>query len=203
MEHISKIVIGLAAIYISLQIIGFGIRNVDAEDMGIHSYKLYENFTYKKLINDYVEEQEKKMLQEQYEAYIEQYEREMEVVRRREEEYASRGIDLRGRKYRVEKLIVTAYAPYDNKSGICNDGDPNTTATGTKPDWGTVAVNPKRFPYGTEFYIEGYGYGVGLDTGGAMRRNSDKIDLYMDTYAQAIAWGKREIEVIVFEDTNK
>lgn len=112
---------------------------------------------------------------------------------------ASRG-DFEGRKYRIEKLIVTAYAPFDNKSGICNDGDPTKTSTGTRPDWGTIAVNPKRFPYGTKFYIEGYGYGVGFDTGGAMRKNSNKIDIYMDTYEQAISWGKREIEVIVFED---
>lgn len=111
---------------------------------------------------------------------------------------ASRG-EFESRKFRVEKLIVTAYAPFNNKSGICNDGDPTKTSTGTRPDWGTIAVNPKRFPYGTKFYIEGYGYGIGLDTGGAMRKNSNKIDLYMDTYEQAINWGKREIEVIIFE----
>lgn len=111
---------------------------------------------------------------------------------------ASRG-DFEGRKYRVEKLIVTAYAPFDNKSGVCNDGDPSKTSTGTRPDWGTIAVNPKRFPYGTKFYVEGYGYGEGLDTGGAMRKNSNKIDIYMDTFEQAINWGKREIEVVIFE----
>ena len=115
---------------------------------------------------------------------------------------ASRG-DFEGRKYRIEKLIVTAYAPFDNKSGICNDGDPTKTSTGTRPDWGTIAVNPKRFPYGTKFYIEGYGYGIASDTGGAMRKNSNKIDLYMDTYEEAISWGKREVDVIIFEDDNK
>ena len=96
------------------------------------------------------------------------------------------------------QLIVTAYAPYDNKSGICNDGNPNKTATGTKPDWGTIAVNPNKFPYGTKFYIPGYGHGIAEDTGGAMRRNSNKIDVYMDTYEEAIAWGKQELDVIVY-----
>lgn len=107
---------------------------------------------------------------------------------------------FQGRKYRTEKLTVTAYAPFDNKSGMCSDGSPTKTATGTYPKHGTVAVNPKRFPYGTEFYIEGYGYGKALDTGGAMRKNSSKIDIFMQTHKNAIEWGKRDVEVIIFED---
>ena len=141
------------------------------------------------------EEREVQELEQERENLIEQ----KEHRQRTKTLSASRG-DFEGRKYRVEKLIVTAYAPFNNKSGMCNDGDPTKTSTGTRPDWGTVAVNPKRFPYGTKFYIEGYGYGIGLDTGGAMRKNSNKLDLYMDTYEQAINWGKREIEVIIFED---
>ena len=112
---------------------------------------------------------------------------------------ASRG-NFKGRKYRVEKLIVTAYAPFDNKSGMCNDGDPTKTATGTYPTHGTVAVNPERFPYGTKFYIPGYGYGVGEDTGGAMRKNHNKIDVFMKTYEDAIKWGIKELDVIIFDD---
>ena len=101
--------------------------------------------------------------------------------------------------YRVVRLTVTAYAPFDNKSGTCNDGDPTKTSTGTYPGWGTVAVNPEVFPYGTRFYIPGYGEGVALDTGGAMRQNPNKIDLYHDTYEQAISWGKQDLEVIVYD----
>ena len=108
--------------------------------------------------------------------------------------------DFKNRKYRVERLTVTAYAPFDNKSGICNDGDPTKTATGTYPKHGTVAVNPKRFPYGTKFYIPGYSYGVAEDTGGAMRRDSSKIDVFMSTYDEAISWGVRVLDVIVFDD---
>ncbi|MGJ0846537.1 3D domain-containing protein [Tissierella praeacuta] len=136
----------------------------------------------------------------QEERMIHEFEKErVEKERKRKKDVVSRG-DFQGRKYRVEKLIVTAYAPYDNKSGICNDGDPSRTSTGTKPDWGTVAVNPKRFPYGTEFYIEGYGYGKGLDTGGAMRKNSRKIDLFFMKHSDAMKWGVKEMDVIIFED---
>lgn len=126
-------------------------------------------------------------------AMIEKEKREEE----RKREIASRAKETRGKKV---KLTVTAYAPFDNKSGICNDGNPNKTSTGTRPGWGTVAVNPNRFPYGTKFYIEGYGYGIASDTGGAMRRDSNKIDVYMDTYEQTRNWGVKEIEVIVYDN---
>ena len=85
-------------------------------------------------------------------------------------------------------------------SGINSDGDPTKTSTGAYPKHGTIAVNPKRFPYGTKFYIPGYGDGVAQDTGGAMRQNSSKIDVFMSTHKQAMAWGKKTVEVIIFED---
>lgn len=103
------------------------------------------------------------------------------------------------RDFKVEKLIVTAYAPLDNRSGICADGDPTTTSTGTYPERGTVAVNPKIFEYGTEFYIDGYGFGKAEDTGGAIRRVNNKIDVVMDSYEEAIEWGVREVFVIVYK----
>ena len=104
-------------------------------------------------------------------------------------------------KQRVEEFEIfefeaTGYAPYDNKSGICNDGDPSTTATGTKPRHGVVAVNPKVIPYGTKFYVQGYGWVTAEDTGGAIRRREDLIDLFFDTHDEAYAWGRRKIKVV-------
>lgn len=97
--------------------------------------------------------------------------------------------------------IVTAYAPYDNKSGICNDGSPDTTSTGTKPKIGTLAADPKRIPYGTKIYIEGYGYGIVEDTGGALRSDKEniRIDVFMETYEEAINWGKKEMIIYIIE----
>ena len=103
------------------------------------------------------------------------------------------------RDFKVEKLIVTAYAPLDNRSGICADGDPTKTSTGTYPERGTVAVNPKVFAYGTEFYIPGYGPGIAEDTGGAIRRSTRKIDVVVDSYEEAMEWGVREVWVVVYE----
>lgn len=100
-------------------------------------------------------------------------------------------------KYDVFEFEATGYAPFDNVSGSCSDGDPNTTATGTRPKHGTIAVNPKVIPYGTKIYVEGYGWGVAEDTGGAIRAREDLIDLYFDTYEEAINWGRRNVKIYV------
>ena len=99
------------------------------------------------------------------------------------------------------KAIVTAYAPYDNKSGMCNDGIPDTTATNTKPKFGTLAADPEKIPYGTKLYIPEYGYGTIEDTGGVLRKDKDniRIDVYMDTYEEAIEWGKKEMIIYIIE----
>ena len=110
-------------------------------------------------------------------------------------------------RYRVEEPYeiilarVTAYAPYDNKSGMCNNGDPNNTATMTKPRHGTLAVDPKKIPYGSKVYIPGYGDGVAEDTGGALRKyDGYAIDVYVDTYEEAMAWGVQYMYVKVYKE---
>jgi 3D (Asp-Asp-Asp) domain-containing protein len=99
--------------------------------------------------------------------------------------------------YTTITAIVTAYAPFDNQSGMCNDGNPNSTATGTKPGPGTLAADPERLPYGTQIYIPGYGLGTVEDTGGALRNDKEniRIDIFVDTYEEAIEWGRQELVV--------
>ena len=89
---------------------------------------------------------------------------------------------------------ITAYAPHDNQSGMCNDGNPNSTATGTYPTSGrTIAVDPRVIEYGTVVYIEGIGERVSEDTGGLIVGN--KIDLMVDKYREAIRFGRQELKV--------
>lgn len=94
------------------------------------------------------------------------------------------------------KARITAYAPFDNVSGICAEGNPYVTATGTKTRAGVAAVDPKKIPYGTNLFIPGYGMAVAEDTGGLIRAyNGVAIDVVMETYAEAMAWGVKYLDV--------
>ena len=92
----------------------------------------------------------------------------------------------------------TAYAPHDPRAvaGMCHDGDPTSTRTGTYPSRGTIAVNPHTIPYYTNMWVDGYGWGKALDTGGAMRKNPNLIDLFVHTQEEIRDWGRREVLVI-------
>ena len=68
------------------------------------------------------------------------------------------------------------------------------TATGTKPKWGTIAVDPKIIPYGTKVYIPQFGRTfIVNNTGGAIKEN--KIDIFMNTKKECYNWGRRTIEI--------
>ena len=73
----------------------------------------------------------------------------------------------------------------------------NRTATGTWPKVGTIAVDPRFISLGTKVYIEGYGFAVAEDTGGAVKNNI--VDLYMDSEAECVNWGRRNVTLYVLE----
>lgn len=97
------------------------------------------------------------------------------------------------------QAIVTSYAPYDNKSGICNDGNPDSTSIGKKPGKSYAAADPARLPYGTRLFIPGYGIVEIADTGGALIADKEniRIDVFQETHKEAIDWGKQKLEVII------
>jgi len=105
-------------------------------------------------------------------------------------------------KYSVDTFQVTAYSPYDNISGMENDGNPNKTATGTKPRSGTIAVDPKVIPYGSKIiivYEDGtVEHGVAEDCGGLIKGNV--IDVFRQTYKEAVKHGRQEATVIWYND---
>jgi len=105
-------------------------------------------------------------------------------------------------KYSVDTFQVTAYSPYDNVSGMENDGNPNKTATGTKPRPGTIAVDPEVIPYGSKIiivYEDGtVEHGIAEDCGGLIKGNV--IDVFRQTYKEAIEHGRREATVIWYND---
>jgi 3D (Asp-Asp-Asp) domain-containing protein len=67
------------------------------------------------------------------------------------------------------------------------------TSTGVSVGYGIVAVDPSVIPLGTKMTIPGYGEGVAADTGGAMV--GARIDLWLPTHAEALAWGTRTVSI--------
>ncbi|RJX27169.1 MAG: hypothetical protein C4554_04760 [Dethiobacter sp.] len=100
--------------------------------------------------------------------------------------------------WQVSAFEATAYAPFDAPPrGLCHDGNPSITATGTRPGPGTIAVDPRYIPFGTPLWVEGYGWGRALDTGAAMRAAANRLDLFFATRAAALAWGRRTVLVVL------
>jgi 3D (Asp-Asp-Asp) domain-containing protein len=81
-----------------------------------------------------------------------------------------------------------------------NRGKPTAggiTARGTRAHPGTVAADTRYYPMGTVIYIPGYGYGVVEDRGGDIK-GRHRLDLYYNTHKEALQWGRRKLEVVVF-----
>lgn len=106
-----------------------------------------------------------------------------------------RGMTLASRGYfankRVVDMVATGYGPGEN--GRWGD----QTASGLKPGRGVVAVDPRFIPLGTRLYVDGYGYCVAGDTGGAIKGN--RIDLGMDSRWEASQVGRRRVRVLILD----
>ncbi len=72
------------------------------------------------------------------------------------------------------------------------------TYTGTKAEYGAIAVDPKVIPLGTLMYVEGYGFGKAEDTGSAIKGNI--IDVCIEGRREALRWGRKDVKVHIFLD---
>lgn len=86
---------------------------------------------------------------------------------------------------------ITAYCPC---SKCCGKYASGYTSSGTKATAGRTVAASSQFAFGTKLLINGKEYTV-EDRGGAITGN--KIDIYMNTHAEALAWGVRYLPVQV------
>ena len=94
-------------------------------------------------------------------------------------------------KYKKKMTMhTTAYTPYDG-------GGQGHTALGNIAGKGHAAVDPDVIPLGSLIFIEGYGYALADDIGGAIQ--GDIVDVGVETLEQAYQWGSRDVTVYVVE----
>lgn len=85
---------------------------------------------------------------------------------------------------------VTAYCPCAKCCGKTN----GITALGTKATAGRTIAASSKYSFGTKLNINGHVYTV-EDRGGAI--NGNKIDIFVNSHAEALAWGVRYLPVSV------
>ncbi|MGA3602107.1 ubiquitin-like domain-containing protein [Lysinibacillus agricola] len=89
-------------------------------------------------------------------------------------------------------VTATAYTPYCNGcSGTSATGIDLRSSSGLK----VIAVDPSVIKLGSKVWVEGYGTAIAGDTGGAIKGN--KIDILVQTEAQASNWGVRKVRIKV------
>jgi 3D (Asp-Asp-Asp) domain-containing protein len=107
----------------------------------------------------------------------------------------TRGMTIASRGYfggrRIIEMRATGYGPDGNGRWGAR------TASGLRPGYGVVAVDPRFIPLGTRLYIEGYGYAVAGDTGGAIK--GDRIDLGYDSNHEAANVGRKRVKVMIMD----
>lgn len=99
------------------------------------------------------------------------------------------------RRVRMEATAYTAGFGCTGK----RPGDPGyrITASGRRVEHGIVAVDRRVIPLGTRLYVEGYGFAIAADVGGAIR--GYRIDLFMESLQDALRFGRRDLYVWILE----
>ncbi|HET7657297.1 MAG TPA: ubiquitin-like domain-containing protein [Bacillales bacterium] len=97
----------------------------------------------------------------------------------------------------ASKQFYVSSTAYTANCGGCS----GITSTGinlnTHPNAKVIAVDPDIIPLGTKVWVQGYGYAVAADTGGAI--NGHKIDVFFSTKGEAYDWGTRTVLIKILD----
>jgi len=93
-------------------------------------------------------------------------------------------------------MVATGYCPCEI---CCERWADGLTYTGDKVGRGCIAIDSKAgiLKLGQKLYIQGYGYGVANDIGGAIK--GWEVDLCFNTHQRALEWGRKLVRVYVIE----
>lgn len=97
------------------------------------------------------------------------------------------------KQMKVKKTLImraTAYYPGPEDCGPYANG---YTYLDYKAGYGVVAVDPRVIKLGTKVYVEGYGYALAVDIGGAIK--GKKIDLCFNTLKESSRFGVKNVVV--------
>lgn len=125
-------------------------------------------------------------------------------VKKPDSEKAAKEQPARTKRAKVKpapaKSVKEFYANSTAYTAYCQ-GCSGTTATGLNlrenPGAKVVAVDPSVIPLGTKLHVEGYGYAVAADTGGAIKGR--RIDVLFRSNEEALEWGRRTVKVKVLD----
>lgn len=96
--------------------------------------------------------------------------------------------------WQVDEFEATFYSPHDDKNGLNSSGNPDETALGYQAGPGCYAVDFNVIPPHALVWVEGEGWGVAGDTGGAIR--GKRIDIYRRSFDLAMRGGRQNVRVM-------
>lgn len=93
------------------------------------------------------------------------------------------------------RVKATAYTSFDPGVGTVTAS--GATVKRNPGGYSTIAVDPRVIPLGTRVYVDGYGFAIAEDTGGAIKGNT--IDVFMHTTEEARRWGVKYLNVYILK----
>ncbi|WP_226683729.1 G5 and 3D domain-containing protein [Sutcliffiella horikoshii] len=107
------------------------------------------------------------------------------------QQVVSRSTETSSKEFYVSSTAYTAFC--NGCSGVTSTGINLRTNPGAK----VIAVDPSVIPLGTKVYVEGYGYAVAGDTGGAIKGH--KIDVFFSDKDAAYRWGRKKVKIKILD----